>query len=464
MQGIKGKAILLKTLFVQHKAANLFLLIAVCTGILMAYITPPFQECDGWFHYLLAMDVSYGNLFSPWVNISAHEDGMIYVPENYEDIGYHSTELGTGDGGAFIRHLKGMKFSAKATETRVEAAYVSLFYYPQAFGYFLGRILQMNAFGSVVLSRFFNLLVFLAMSYTAVRITPILQHTMAVIALFPLTLYQASSGSPDAMLNGFCFLFVALCFYYAYGEKEQLEWTDVCRMGILLGIIFLCKYVYICLGVLVFLIPTKKFKTKKDYWKSFAIALIPVAVIGAIGAVHAFSLVALGQPSIETAGMTQTQYLAEHPAFILKVLLATFKHNFNVYMSELNTLGSLNYSMEPLIFIVPMFAVFVGCLDCNDVSSRIKVRDKLICFAAFLLLCAAILVAMYLADGNANKVGALIVEGVQGRYFIPALPVFFAAILQSGLESRVKYFTEKAIGGMGILLIFSLYMLHSYCV
>lgn len=464
MQGIKEKAALFQNVLAKNKVANLFLIIALSTGILMACITPPFQECDGWFHYLLAMDVSYGNLFSPWFNVSSHEDGMIYVPENYEDMEYHSTELGTGDGGMFIRHLKNMKFSSKVSEVRLEAAYVSLFYYPQALGYFLGRTFQMSIFGGVVLSRLFNLLVFLVISYTAVRITPIFKHTMAVIALFPLTLYQASSGSPDAMLNGLCFLFTALCFYYAYGKKQLLGWRDACRLGILLGTIFLCKYVYICLGVLVFLIPMKKFSSRNEYWRCFAIALIPIVVIGAIGAINVFSLVTLGQPSVETGGITQMQYLADHPAFILKVLLATFKHNFNVYMSELNTLGSLNYSMEPLIFIVPMFAVFVGCLDCNDVSNRIRTRDKLVCFTAFLIVCVGIVVAMYLGDGNANKVGALIVEGVQGRYFIPVLPVFFAAIGQNGLENKIKHFTEKAIGGMGILLIFSIYMLHSYCV
>ena len=65
--------------FGKHVAANLFFVIALCAGIAMAVITPPFQECDGWDHYLRAVDVSYGNLFSPLV-VFTHDSGEIIAP------------------------------------------------------------------------------------------------------------------------------------------------------------------------------------------------------------------------------------------------------------------------------------------------------------------------------------------------------------------------------------------------
>ena len=79
----------------RHKEANLFLILALCFGIAMACINPPFQECDGWMHYLWATDVSFGNLARPVTSLS-HEDGVVLVPENFNEFGYRIIKPGTG--------------------------------------------------------------------------------------------------------------------------------------------------------------------------------------------------------------------------------------------------------------------------------------------------------------------------------------------------------------------------------
>lgn len=463
MQGIKEKAALFQTAFAKEKVANLFLLVVLCNGILMACINPPFHECDGWTHYLWATDVSYGNLLSPMVNLSSYEVGMITVPENLGEVNYHITKSKSGEGKAYSQYLNTIKFSKNKGYLSMPGRFVSLFYYPQALGLFLGRMFQMSVYWSVVLSRIFNLLVFLVMAYVSVRITPILKNTMATIAMLPMTVFQAASDSPDAMLNGFCLLFVAACFYYAYGEKKVLIWKDACKLGMLLSVIFLYKYVYVCLGLLVFLIPMKKFGTKKGYWKCFVLALLPLLISGYIGIGNAASAVNAGQAVAGEGELTQTQYLMEHPYFIAEVLVKTFIYRFSEYMLSLNILGSITYSLGPLQFIVPMFLIFVSCLDVNEVCNKISLKDKLLCLTTFLLVCAGIVMAMYIGYGRENKVGAEIVAGVQGRYFIPAIPVFCVLVNQYGVQNEVKYFTEKAIGGMGIFLIVAVYALCFYC-
>ena len=56
-------------------------------------------------------------------------------------------------------------------------------------------------------------------------------------------------------------------------------------------------------------------------------------------------------------------------------------------MLWLNTLGNLNYQLGPLIYLVPMYAVYVGALDRNDACERIRKRDQWLCFVVFLLTC-----------------------------------------------------------------------------
>ena len=77
---------------------------------------------------------------------------------------------------------------------------------------------------------------------------------------------------------GLCFLFIALCMNYAY-SKETLKTKHVMILGVILALLCLCKYVYVCLGILVFIIPMKKFEDKKSYWKAFFAALIPIVII-----------------------------------------------------------------------------------------------------------------------------------------------------------------------------------------
>lgn len=460
---MKNKALWIYKRFVQHKEANLFFVIALCTGIVMACITPPFQECDGWTHYLYATEVSYGNLFSPMADLPSHKAGIITIPKNLDELNYHITEVGNGEGGEYIQYLKGVVLSEKRGELFMPGRFVSLFYYPQALGLWLGRTFQMSVYGLVVLSRALNLLVFLILGYFAVQVTPILKNTIAAIALLPITLFQAASDSPDSLLNGLCLLFICLCFYYAYGKKESLGWKEAATIGLLLGVIFLYKYVYVCLGLLVFLIPVKKFGGKKVYWKYFALAMILLSIFGYIGMGNAISIASAGQAVTQAGGITQSQYLMEHPKVIFQMLINTFLYKFGEYVLMLNVLGSLNYPLGAFQLLIPMFLIFAACIDINQECCKIRLKDKVLCIATVLIVGMGIVLAMYLAEGRGNKVGALVAGGVQGRYFIPVLPALFVSIQQQGAQNMVKYVTRKILGMMGVFLLCTIYMLYLYC-
>lgn len=450
----------LKSCFWKKSVENLFLVIALCGGIAMAVINPPFQECDGWEHFLRVVDVSYGNLLSPVVKLN-HGDGVIVVPKTLREIDYRIVAPGSREGGSLVRELKELEASGPAVERNFDGGIMSLFYYPQALGFFLGRISGMSMYGCILFSRIVNLLAFLALAWSAIRITPVFKNILAVIALFPMTIYQAASQSPDALLNGLCFFFIALCFYYAYGEKEHLDWRDGLKIGTVLALVFLCKYVYVCLGLLVFLIPAKKFGNKKQYGKAFGIALIPLVLLGIVALATAGSVVASSQANAE--GVSQVSYLLQHPKFFVWVLVNTFNVKFQDYMLWMNTLGSLNYSLGPLIYIVPMFAVFAGALDVNGACAAIKRKDRVLCIVSFLLVSLGVVLGIYIGDGRINPIGTDVVQGVQGRYFIAVLPALFAGVSLKNIENKNKHFTGILLGGMAVMLLYSVFVVNMYC-
>ena len=177
---------------------NLFFALALLFGLMMSFIGTPFQECDGWDHFLRAVDVSYGNVLSPVATLN-HSGGKLEIPENFSEINYHITEPGSGEGSAYKSYLKSFAPSKKSTTINFNGGIMSVFYYPQAVGFLLGRLFGASVFGCVVLGRIFNLLAFLILAYIGIRISPVLKNSMIAIALFPMTIYQAASFSPDAL-------------------------------------------------------------------------------------------------------------------------------------------------------------------------------------------------------------------------------------------------------------------------
>ncbi|MBO6113506.1 MAG: DUF2142 domain-containing protein [Lachnospiraceae bacterium] len=452
---------------------NFFLVMALFFGLLMAVVGTPFQECDGWSHFVRAMDVSYGNVAAPVVSLN-HSGGVAVAPDNFYDLDYKLTKPGSGEGYAYKNYLKGIKFSKEKMTIGFGEGIMSLFYYPQALGLFIGRILNLSVFGCVVLGRLFNLFCFVWLSYKAISITPVLKNSMVVIALFPMTIYQAASFSPDALLNGLCFLFIALCFYYAYGVKEKIGYKDALLLGFVLALIFLCKYVYVFLGLLVFLIPMHKFGDKKDYFKKFMTALIPLLLLGIIAVSAAISALSstspapsevikdVSAPAVST-GMSTLDFLFASPLNVFKILFHTFTDKFSDYVLWLNVLGSLNYPLGPLIYIVPMFALYVFGSEVYMTGEEVKVKDKVLCGVAFLLISICVILGIYIGDTRINFAGEYVVQGVQGRYFIAALPTLAFVLVPRSRHGESKIFNYILLGVEFVILCIAIYFLRANC-
>ena len=435
---------------------NAFLALALSAGIAMAVIGPAVQECDGWEHFIRAMDVSYGNVLGSFTNLT-HDDGVIIVPENLWDFNYRLVDAGSGDSNAYVENLRNQTFSDKTMYLGFNGSVTSVYYWPQGLGIWIGRNLHMSMYMVVILSRIMNLLAYAAITYFAIKLIPFGKNIMTVIALMPMTIYQAASDSPDALLNAFCFLFVALCFRYAYEEKLQLRWKQMIGLGALLALIFMCKYVYVCLGLLVFMIPMKRFASKKEYWKSFVIALIPLVILGGFLMMSVIAPVATGgaTAAAATGDMTQLQYIMHNPMSFVKTLLNTFNYYTFFYVEWLNVLGSFQYSLHVLKVAIPAMIVLVT----SELSRRMVLKDKILCIAAGALSMLGLLIALYIGDVRINVVGASIITGGQGRYLIAVLVPLCIALSSRRVTNGIKDFSYKVVCAMGVMLGYGTLML-----
>lgn len=441
----------------------IFAVLAAVMGISMAIMNPPFQECDGPSHFYKAMDVSYGNILGSFGNFS-HGDGVINVPENVNDISYRLITPNGSEGREYVDYLKSHKFSNVKVEMTYYESVTSIVYWPQGLGFLIGRTLNLSIYGVILMGRLFNLLTYILLGYLAIRFIPCYKNLLAMLAVMPLSIYQASSLSQDAVLNGFGFLFIALCFYYAFDEKIKLTWKHTLILGFLLLGMFLCKYVYACMGLLVFLIPKDKFESKRKYWEAFAITLIPLAIL----CIYIMTRVSSGISGLQAvdgtgSNMTQMQYLMANPLAGVKVILSTLLVKTEEYLRQLNILGSLNYPLSLLVIIAPCFLTAVGILDGQNDSGKLKIRQRILILSTFAITAIAIMLGLYIADGYANPVGSAIIGGVQGRYFIVLLILPFIALVSDKIKQNINHFTTKVFGIMGIMLLYALFILMRTC-
>lgn len=440
-----------------------FAVIALTAGIVFAFINPFGQEPDGWVHFTRAMDVSYGNWLAPFVDNNG-TSMVMNLPSNIHDIGFRKVETTGADAVWYMKNIKNLFFSEELVPTEGLGGFTALFYMPQAIGLFVGRMFTLNAYSLMVWGRIFNLMTYVTLTFFGLRKMPVYRNIFLAVALMPMTIYQAASFSYDGMLMGLCFLFTGLCFNYAY-EKEKLSWKDVIILGTILGLLCLCKYVYVCLGLLVFIIPMKKFGGAKEYWKSFAIALIPFFVIVGI-MVYSSAMISVSTETITEGGGTQITplgFVLQNPKFLIMAMLRTIPMYFSYYVEHLSTLGWLNFVLEPLRYLMPIFICVVAALDTQEVSEKQTLKDKILYFSTFAITVLAGLFGLYIMDSVANPIGAPTVQGYQGRYTIPVLMLLLMSMASIKVENKIENFSYKVMGVMSMFLCFTAVILIFYC-
>ena len=450
----------------EWKIERIFFVTVIVTGVTLAMANPVCQECDGNEHLLRAMDVSYGNLLSPFVHLT-HEAEEIIVPTNLDELSLRG-EIApySGYGSVQYERLRQWKFSEETETVDFFGGVNSIFYWPQGLGFFLGRSLGLAAFWCSALARVCNLLCYSLLVYVAIRKMPFAKTLMAVIALLPISVYQAASYSPDAALNGLCLLFIAISLSYAYGEQYEgvgkLNWKHGMVLGLLLAILFLCKYVYVVLGLLVFLIPKERFGTTQKYAKAFGIALIPLLLAAGLIAGGLTASVAQSQ-SADGTDLTQMQFVMQNPLAFVKTILRTVEENAGLWISGFATYGWMSYSLGMLVYLIPVLIMVTGLMEMKTYAGKLKDSHRVILGLAFLGTFVALLSGLYIGDGRINPVGALTVSGIQGRYFVPLLILPFLALGSKNVEHNVKCYSQRILGIEAIMLVYSIVQLMEYC-
>lgn len=305
-------------------------------------------------------------------------------------------------------------------------------YFPQILAISLGRILGFGNVFWLLLGRILALSCYLLMGYFALKYVPFGKRALLVLMLGPTAIQEAASFSYDSILNSFSFFFIAYVLYMAY-EIEHTTIKDWVYVYVGIIIIAPIKIVYLLLGFLVFLVPDSKvcLDKKKVYAIKIGTVLsaLLVSIFGRMETTNAMlgnSIVVEGE-TIEgySIGMLLSEpfdtivlwgnTLKERSVHYLKQIFGGYEAYSKVEISWLVILG---------FFILLFFALLV-----ENKERILDFKGRCIALLVSIGILGATLLAFNLAKDCTNLTSDCI-YGVQGRYFLPFLPLVFM-MLQS---------------------------------
>lgn len=418
--------------------AFLYTVPAICIIFLIAM--PIFKNHDEIWHWYRAYEVSEGALISGIKGTTMPETVYSVMPlEEWEGIKYSTLKE------------KSQIVLDETKEAFISAGTASVYspiqYIPQTIGILLGKIFTDSILSIGYMARIFNMIIAVLLTFLAIKIIPFGKKIILLIMYIPIIIEGFTSLSPDAMTISVSFLFIAYVFNLKFNpDIKQINLKHKVILAILSIIIALCKIVYIPLVGLLMLLPKEKFKSTKQKW-------INVVLIGGIALI--INLIWL---KISAAYLTdfrggdskfQVLNILMHPINYMQMLLYSIDLNGNSYI--LSMFGS-NLGWGELVnlnSIIPyaLFILLIGITIIeNDIKDKFNIFDKTIIILIILAIGGLIFTSLYV---QWTTVGSTSIQGVQGRYLLPILPLI-AILIGSCIKVKNNYKDENIIKTIAI--------------
>lgn len=456
----------------------LFLFIALVFGLIYITLAPPLWGVDETSHFARVYQIAHGEII-PSTDPSNNYGGLLpknlvslrnYVKDDLMDntgIGINSRK--DVDNIEVYNKLIDQPFSANKIASSDTASYSPVAYAAPVFGVMVADIFNATIGQTLFIARLFSLLSYVFFGWLAIRLIRgiKLKWLLMVVALLPAALFQGSVVTADGMLISLSLLFIALfmrlMLYPKKENKKLFYWLII--VAIMLPLV---KLNYIFLSFALIFIPNRLFNTKK-----IAIALKISGVLLAVvaGAMWSFlSKVAVGSPVsprpdgavVSAAG--QLSLVLHNPHIFIIACIHNIVNYGDSYIHSAISMVGWNWVDTPLIIIIILcLSIVIAALYSK--KELVLARKAILTMALLSIVgIVSIFGALYVAF---NQVGSKIIDGVQGRYFMPFLiPIIIAIASYVPFEIKVnKKIVPYAFGFIAILgLLFSVgyYYLVTY--
>lgn len=415
-----GGVILL--LYSRAGTARLAFVLVFAIGMLYLLVMSPLSVPDEQTHYQTAYRLSSVMMFR---QDEMNKGDRAYF--DYHGLGGHYN-LGTGYDriAEELTQPKAEKSGTRKLKNRIDYA---LMYVPQAIGLTIGRLLGLNFILLFWTGRICNLLFYALCVYLAVRAATRFRALLALSALTPMAMQQAASFSYDTFINGLSLLLIALLLRAAdrKGRMQTGEYLALLAVTLLMAP---AKAVYTPLLALLLFIPAERFGGKRQ--KAVRIGYLWFAALAAvalfqIGGIRNVVTSGGGEANWEGSTNYTLSYLLTHPQETADLFLSTLRTNLSEwpYQAVGSRLSGMTLEVTAWKISAYMGLLILAsqCSEGNELTVRGTER------AAFLgITVITVLLVMLTMLLNWTSQNETMIQGIQGRYFIPVMPLLWMCL------------------------------------
>ena len=433
------------------KLANVYLVIASVTGLLVIYLMPPSTAPDENAHFPNILRIGGGSFFGDVLQDNGEKLAGDYI--TVDEINYLNTYSGIYNGTTAQRQnyadVYNMSFLPTNNQQKqfFSSVHASInpasYIIPSASVFVAKKIFNVtNPYNLMIWGKIANLLLSVIFIRLAILKTPILKKSMFLLALFPMTIQQCASLSYDAPAITGAFLLFAYGMKCALASDDyRINREDVAAICLSCALIFCSKIAYCPLVLILLAISIKKFGSIKKY-------IICIGTVILIGIVFYALPSGINNAILSGSGnlvvpfiSDQRAYLLSHissaPAIIVNTVGIFFNFWKNSIFAQLGWLDTL--FPEPFIDISLVLFCFVAAYEiCSFGKINWKLRVLSILGPIVFLICTIFVMYISWTPMDTNSIGGDYATGIQGRYFIPVL-LFIPLAFANPLFEKFKY-------------------------
>ena len=429
------------------KIEKLYVIIALIFGILFLILTPPFESPDENSHFKKAYQISNGNLYC---KLKKNQCGNYFPQDMLDYISEKDSFMGNREKKYYFSsfvldqyaqtNYDNMSFNQYSTNKAFFPVYI-----PGALGIItakiFSRIIGMNMISSAYMiqfARLFMLLATIAITYFAIKRTPIFKKSFFTIALLPMLLFLSSMVTYDGIINAIFLLTLAIILDLIY-QKKNVDKKDIITL-IICGVVLLnIKTVYFIIFVLMFLIPKEKFNVKNNKIKTAIIMILSIIGISFIFRLPNY-FTSVAKSELESQ---QLSFIMHHPFDYIKILIKNIVSQRNFTMTTMVGVFGLLDTYLPFvaIFVIYVNIILTGLSDGIKENIKINLKTKLLLILYIIFVICSVYTSMYIiwTPYQLNVIGGGEIVGVQGRYFIPLLVPLMLLLSSKKIKNNKLY-------------------------
>lgn len=451
----------------------LFLIIFLPAFTVIVAHFPTAWGLDESVHIARAYQISEGNLYPDTLNdkykyggylpnslIATMEEGRSTEEQIRRDLPYYDANRHDG---AILGQLKELEDKPLNSQERslfvfgTTGPYAPIVYSPAALGFFIGRVMDTSVIQAVTLAKIFQALSYVAAVYFALGLIrrSRARWIVLIVACLPASVFQVATINADVFTNLAIILYLSIIIRI-FMLQHTMGARDEVILYVSMGLVALTKPSYALALLLVFFIPRTAYSSVRRMYLSKIISFVVASLLFlgvSIRGLMYSDTNALNFTQEQIANMSlsgQIWFILQHPGAAFRALNNTIIELSNGWTHSLMSTVGNNIVGPPYPFIVLLsIAMIISSLY----FVSIKKTQALALAAASLSSALAVIVILY---GTVNQIGAGLILGVQGRYFIPIMLIFMLAI-GSIIHIKIKLTVAQEIALMLTPVIISLY-------